>query len=61
MGSATGVPHRAIDSQRIASPPRSTAYEAHAVELEKQLKCNRITRKGDPYPQVTPPPSKMVA
>ena len=41
--------------------PRATSHEAHTVALEKQLEGPRITRKGDPGPQLPPPPSKVVA
>ena len=30
-------------------------HEAHTVAPEKQLEGNRVTIKGDPYPQVAPP------
>ena len=43
------------------SPPRVTPHETHTVALEKQLEGPRITRKGDPGPQVAPPPPKVVA
>ena len=36
-------------------------HETHTVALEKQLEGPRITGKGDPCPQVPPPPSKVVA
>ena len=42
------------------SPPRSTPHEADTLALERQLEGTRITRKGDPYPQITTSPSKMV-
>ena len=58
---AVHVPHRASDSHRKASPPRSTAYETHTVALEEQLEGTRITRKGDTSSQVAPPPIKVVA
>ena len=60
-GLATDVPQWATDSHRKASPSRLTPCEAHTMALEKQLEGTRITRKGDPYPQVAPPPSKLVA
>ena len=34
---------------------------AHTVALEKQLEGPRITRQGDPSPQVAPPPPKVMA
>ena len=55
------VPHRSSHSNRKTSPPRLTSHEAHTVALEKQLEGPRITRQGDPGPQVTPPPPKVVA
>ena len=55
------VPHRSTHSNRKTSPPRATAHEAHTVALEKQLEGPRVTRKGDPGPQLPPPPSKVVA
>ena len=60
-GPTVHVPHRSTDSNRKTSPPRATSYEAHTVALEKQLEGPRVTRKGDPGPQVPPPPSKVVA
>ena len=58
-GLAVHVPHRAPNSHRKASPPRSTPYETHTVALEEQLEGTRVTRKGDTCPQVTPPPFKV--
>ena len=58
---AVHVPHRSSHSHRKASPPRSTSYETHTVALEEQLEGPRITRKCDTFPQVTPPPLKVVA
>ena len=55
------VPRRSTHSNKKASPPRATTYEAHTVELEKQLEGPRITRKGDTSSQVAPPSLKMVA
>ena len=43
-----------------ASLSWSTPYETHSVASQKQLEGTRITRKGDSYPQVSTPPSKMV-
>ena len=60
-GPAVHVPHRALNSHRKASPPRSTLYETHTVALEEQLEGTRITSKGDTCPQVAPPPLKVVA
>ena len=60
-GSAVHVAHRAPNSHRKASPPRSTSCETHTVALEEQLEGTGITRKGDTHPQVAPPPSKVVA
>ena len=55
------VPHRSPHSNRKTSPLRATPHEAHTVALEKQLEGPRVTGKGDPGPQVPPPPSKVVA
>ena len=60
-GPAVHVPDRSTHSNRKTSPPRATSHEAHTVALEKQLEGPRIIRKGDPGPQVAPPPSKVVA
>ena len=60
-GPTVHVRHRPTHSNRKTSPPRVTPYAAHTVACEKQLEGPRVTRKGDPGPQVTPPPSKMVA
>ena len=60
-GPTVHVPHRASDSYRKASPPRSTSYETHTVALKEQLEGTRITRKGATSPQVAPPPLKVVA
>ena len=54
-GLAVHVPHRAPNSHRKASPPRSTSYKTHTVALEEHLEGTRITRKGDTSPQVAPP------
>ena len=59
-GPAVDVPHRAPNSHRKASPPRSTSYETHTVALEEQLESTRITRKGDTHSQIAPPPPKVV-
>ena len=55
------VPHRPSHSNRKTSPLRATTHETHTVALEKLLEGPRITGKGDPGPQVPPPPSKVVA
>ena len=60
-GPTIHVPHRSTHSNRKASPLRSTTHETHTVALEKQLEGPRVTGKGDPGPQVPPPPSKVVA
>ena len=59
-GPAVHVPHRAPNSHRKASPPRSTSYETHTVAFEEQLESTRITRKGDTHSQIAPPPPKVV-
>ena len=60
-GVAVHVSHRAQNSHRKASPPRSTSYETHTVALEEQLEGTRITRKGDTRSLIAPPPPKVVA
>ena len=60
-GPTIHVPHRSPHSNRKAGPLRATTHETHTVALEKQLEGPRITGKGDPGPQVPPPPSKVVA
>ena len=60
-GPAVHVPHRAPNSNRKASPPRSTSYETHTVALKEQLEGTRITRKGDTCSRIAPPPPKVVA
>ena len=57
---AANIPHRLTHSNREAGPSRSTPYEANTVAPEKQLEGTRVTRKGDPYPQIPASPSKMV-
>ena len=52
---------RSTHSNRKASPLRATSHKTHTMALEKQLEGPRITGKGDPSPQVPPPPSKVVA
>ena len=54
------VPHRSTHSNRKTSPLRAITHETHTVALEKQLEGPTITGKGDPGPQVPPPPSKVV-
>ena len=60
-GPAADVPDRVTYSHKETSPPRSDPHETYTVALEKQLEGTRITRKGDPYPQISASPSKMVA
>ena len=60
-GPTIHVPHRSTHSNRKASPLRATTHETHTVALEKQLKGPRVIGKGDPGPQIPPPPSKVVA
>ena len=55
------VPHRCTHSNRKASPRRATTHETHTVALEKLLEGPRVTGKGDPGPQIPPPPSKVMA
>ena len=58
---AVHVPHRASNTHRKTSPPRSTSYETHTVALEEQLEGTRITRKADTCSQIAPSPPKVVA
>ena len=66
-GPTIHVPHRSTHSNRKASPLRATAHETHTVALgkktkkKKKLEGPRVTGKGDPGPQIPPPPSKVVA
>ena len=60
-GATVHVSHRSPHSNREASPLRATSHETHTVALEKQLEGTRIPGKGDPGPQLPPPPSKVVA
>ena len=60
-GPRVHVPHRSTHSNRKTSPPRATSHEAHTVALEKQLEGPRVTRIGDPGPQLPPPTPKVVA
>ena len=60
-GPTIHVPDRSTHSNRKTSPLRATSHEIHTVALEKQLEGPRITGKGDPGSQITPPPSKVVA
>ena len=59
-GPTIHVLDRSADSHRKASSPRPTAHGTQKVASQKQLEGTRITRKGDPYSQVTAPPSIMV-
>ena len=52
---------RFTNSYRKASSSRLTSFETHSVASQKQLEGTRITRKGDPNPQVPAPPFTMVA
>ena len=49
---------RFTNSYRKASSSRPTSYKTHSVA---SLEGTRITRKGDPNPQVPAPPFTMVA
>ena len=55
------VSDRFANSHRETSSPRLTTHETHTVASQKQLGGTRITRKGDPNPQVPAPPLTMVA
>ena len=60
-GLEANVPHRSPDSNRETSTLRPVTHETHTVASQKQLEHTRVTRKGDPHSQVTPPTFKMVA
>ena len=60
-GPGIHVLDRFTNSYRKASSSRPTSYETHSVASQKQLEGTRITRKGDPNPQVPAPPFTMVA
>ena len=60
-GPGIHVLDRFTNSYRKASSSRATLYETHSVASQKQLEGTRITRKGDPIPQVPAPPFTMVA
>ena len=60
-GLAVHVVDRSADSYRETSSPWPTTHETNSMAPQKQLESTRITRKGDPYPQVLAPPSEMVA
>ena len=60
-GQTSVVSDRVINGHREAGPPRSAPYETDTVALERRLEVPTITRKGDPYTQVTSPLLKMVA
>ena len=51
---------RATESYRKTGPPGTATYETYKVAPEKELKGSRITRKGYPYPQVTPSSAKVM-
>ena len=57
---AIDVPHRTVNSNRKAGPPRQTPCEAHTMAPKTKVEGPRITRKGDTSPHVAPPPLKMV-
>ena len=51
---------RATESYRKTGPPGTATYETYTVAPEKELEGSRFTRKGDPYPQVTPSSAKVM-
>ena len=61
IGLQANVPHRSTDSNRETGTLRPVTHETHTVASQKQLEGTRLTRKGDPHIQVTPPTSEMVA
>ena len=60
-GPGIHVIDRFSNSYRKANSSRPTSFETHSVASQKQLEGTRITRKGDPNPQVPAPPFTMVA
>ena len=50
-GLAVHVPHRASNSHRKASPPRSTSYETHTLADEEQLEGTISLEKVIPVPR----------
>ena len=60
-GPGIHVLDRFTNSYRKVSLSRPTSYETHSVASQKELEGTRITRKGDPNPQVPAPPFTMVA
>ena len=52
---------RFANSHRKAGSPWPTAYETHKVASQKQLEGTGISRKSDPYSQITSTPPAMVA
>ena len=59
-GPGIHVLDRFTNSYRKASSSRPISYETHSVASQKQLEGTRITRKGDPNPQVPALPFTMV-
>ena len=51
---------RAIESYRKTGLPGTSTDETYTVAPEKELEGSRITRKGDPYPQVTLSSAKVM-
>ena len=60
-GQTANVPNRTVSSNRRTAQPLLAPYETDRVAFEKQLEDARITRKGDPYPHITPSSLKLVA
>ena len=54
-GLAVHVVDRSTNSHRKVSSPWPTTYKTHTVASRKQLEGTRITRKSDPYSQVSEP------
>ena len=60
-GLAIHVLERSANSHRKASSPRPDAYETHTGAFQKLLEGTGISRKSDPYSQITAPTPTIVA
>ena len=60
-GPTIHVPHRSTHSNRKQVHLGRLHMRPIQWHLKKQLKGPRVTGKGDPGPQIPPPPSKVVA
>ena len=59
-GPAIHVLDRFANSYRKAGSPRPTTYETHTVASQKQLEGTIVSRKSDPYSQITAPPDNVL-